>query len=174
MISVNHVTFTHSQGMVIMNADIYFWGWLILALIFFVGELLTAGFFLVAFGVGAALAALFALLGVDIVWQLAIFVVVSAVVVFSLRRFADSVSPAKQPAQVGVDRVLGKMAVVIETIDALNGTGIVRVNAEEWRALPENETDVIPARSLVEVLAVKGTRLVVRPLSTRDDDINEC
>lgn len=154
-----------------MNTDIYFWGWLILALIFLVGELLTAGFFLIAFGIGAALAAVAALLGIDIIWQLAIFVGVSAVTVFSLRRFADTVSPTKQPAQVGIDRVLGKKAVVVETINALNGTGIVRVDAEEWRALPEDESVIIPEKSAVEILEVRGTRLVVRPVSVNKDAI---
>ena len=146
-----------------MDSNIFFWGWLILALIFFGGELLTAGFFLVAFGIGAALAAIAALFGLDVVWQLAIFVGVSAIAVFSLRRFADTVSPKEQKAQVGIDRVLGKKAIVIETVDALNGTGIVRVDAEEWRALPEDESQIIPEKSAVEVLKVKGTRLVVRP-----------
>ncbi len=151
-----------------MSTDIFFWGWLILALIFFGGELLTAGFFLVAFGIGAALAAIAALLGLDIVWQLAIFVGVSALAVFSLRRFADKVSPQHLQARVGIDRVLGKKAVVIEPIDAINGTGIVRVDAEEWRALPEDETLIIPERTIVEVLRVKGTRLIVRPLPADD------
>ena len=147
-----------------MNTDIFFWGWLILALLFFLGELLTAGFFLVAFGVGAALAAIAALLGINIIWQLGIFVVVSALVVFSLRRFADTVTPKHQPTQVGIDHVLGKKAIVVETIDAINGTGRVRVDAEEWRALPEDESQIIPEKSIVEVLQVKGTRLIVRPL----------
>ena len=155
-----------------MQSAIFFWGWLILALIFFVGELLTAGFFLVAFGIGAALAAVAAFAGLDILWQLGIFVVVSAIAVFSLRRFADSVSPTKPRAQVGIDRVLGKKAVVIESINALNGTGIVRVDAEEWRALPEDRTQIIPEKSTVEVLEVNGTRLVVRPLSLPVDSEN--
>ena len=146
-----------------METDIFFWGWLILALIFFGGELLTAGFFLVAFGIGAALAAAAAFFGVDIIWQLVIFVGVSAVAVFSLRHFAESVSPPQQHAKVGVDRVLGKKAIVIETIDAVNGTGIVRVDAEEWRALPKDASQIIPEKSAVEVLAVNGTRLIVRP-----------
>jgi len=150
-----------------MNTDLFFWGWLILALLFFVGELLTAGFFLVAFGVGAALAALAALLGVDLVWQMAIFVVTSSIAVFSLRRFADKVLPPQQPAQVGIDRVLGKKAIVVETISPLDGTGIVRVDAEEWRALPEDESMVIPAKTTVEVLEVRGTRLVVRPIEDK-------
>ncbi len=148
-----------------MSTDIFFWGWLILALVFFVGELLTVGFFLVAFGVGAALAGVVALLGFGLFWQFGVFVVVSMVAVFSLRRFADKVTPATPVSQVGVDRVLGRRAVVVETIDAINGTGIVRVDAEEWRAIPENEGQVIPAKTPVEVLAVRGTRLVVRPIA---------
>ncbi len=153
-----------------MQTDIYFWGWLILALVFFAGEILTAGFFLVAFGVGAALAALAALLGLAILWQLAIFVIGSAIALFLSRRFAESVSPPEQPAKVGVDRVLGKKAVVIEPLDAVRGTGIVRVDAEEWRALPKDASQVIPANSIVEVVAVEGTRLVVRPTESAEAD----
>ena len=147
-----------------MNTDIYFWGWLILALVFLAGEIVTAGFFLAAFGVGAALAAVAAMLGMNIVWQLAIFVFISSVALILSRRFAESVSPSEQPVKVGIDRVLGKKAVVIEPLDAMHGTGIVRVNAEEWRALPEDGSQVIPVNSIVEVVAVKGTRLVVRPV----------
>ncbi len=146
-----------------MKTDIFFWGWLILALIFFAGEILTAGFFLAAFGVGAALAALAAILGLDIIWQLAIFVLVSSIALFLSRRFAESVSPPPQKAQVGIDRVRGKRAVVIETINVIQGTGIVRVDAEEWRAVPEDASQTIPENAIVQVVDVKGTRLVVRP-----------
>ncbi|HHB90374.1 MAG TPA: NfeD family protein [Anaerolineae bacterium] len=147
-----------------MTMDIYFWGWLILALIFFVGEMFTAGFFLAAFGVGAALAALAALFGLNIVWQLAIFTLASAIALFLSRRFAESVTPPQQPVNVGIDRVLGKMAVVIEPVNAVQGTGIVRVDMEEWRAVPEDPSITIPTKSIVEIVAVEGTRLVVRPV----------
>lgn len=149
-----------------MHVDIYFWGWLILALLFFVGELLTVGFFLVAFGAAAVLSALAAGFGLGIVWQLMIFIVFSLIFVFSLRRFADTVSPPQQNAQVGIDRVLGKKAIVVEPINGVSGTGIVRVDAEEWRALPEEPGMEIPERTTVEVVRVEGTRLVVRPLTS--------
>ena len=151
-----------------MNIDIYFWGWLILALVFFAGEILTAGFFLAAFGVGAALAALAAAMGVDVIWQLVAFIAGSSIALFLSRRFAESVTPADSPARVGIDRVLGKKAVVIEPIDALQGTGIVRVDAEEWRALPEDPHQTFPETAIVEVVAVDGTRLIVRPVSQED------
>jgi len=148
-----------------MQTDIYFWGWMILALIFFAGELLTAGFFLVAFGIGAAVAGIAALLGLNLVWQLLLFSLLSSLVVFSLRGFADKITPSNSPAKIGIDRVLGKKAVVIETIDSIEGTGLIRVDTEKWRALPEDPQQVIPENTTVKVLAVEGTRLVVRPIS---------
>ena len=53
--------------------NILVWVWAGLALIFFIAEIFTAGFFLICFGIGAAVAALLALLGVDAIWQLAAF-----------------------------------------------------------------------------------------------------
>lgn len=153
-----------------MYTDIFFWGWLILAIIFFVGELMTAGFFLVAFGIGAVIAAITVLFDLGIAWQLIVFIVVSSLVVFSLRHFADRISRPDQPIQVGIDRVKGKTAIVTETIDPINETGIVRVAAEEWRAVPEDSHQIIPARSIVRVLAVNGTRLVVKPVEQESEE----
>ena len=53
------------------------WIWMIIAALFIIGEIFTAGFFLFCFGIGAAVAGVLALLGVSFGWQLAIFVVVS-------------------------------------------------------------------------------------------------
>jgi len=147
-----------------IHTDIFFWGWLILAIVFFVGELMTAGFFLMAFGVGAAVAAIIALLGLSLVWQLVVFIVISSLIVVSLRRFADRISRPEKVIQVGIDRVMGKTAIVTEPIDPINETGIVRVDAEEWRAIPANGHQIIPERSLVKVLSVEGTRLVVEAI----------
>ena len=96
--------------------DMWFWIWLVLAAVLIVGEMLTAGFFLLPFGIGAALAALLNWLGVALAWQWAAFLVASAVLLLSLRKFADRVTH-EPPEKVGVDRLVGKQAVVIEAID---------------------------------------------------------
>ncbi|GAB4564082.1 MAG: hypothetical protein Kow0047_13510 [Anaerolineae bacterium] len=138
------------------------WVWLLIAIFFFVTEIFTAGFVLACFGVGAVVAAIVAFFGLDLVWQLLLFVVVSLVSVLLSRPFAERVT-GQQPAAVGVDRVLGKRAIVIQEIDPVTGTGRVRVDREEWRA------DSIDGRrieqgSQVLVLAVEGTHLKVRPV----------
>jgi len=142
------------------------WIWMIIAAIFVVGEIFTAGFFLLWFGVGAALAAILAILGLGIGWQLGSFVVVSGVLFVISRRFAERFSK-KQPPGIGADRFIGKECVVLEEIDNMKNTGRVRLKKEEWRA--DSETgEVIPAGARVEVTGLDGTHLVVKILKEEE------
>jgi membrane protein implicated in regulation of membrane protease activity len=68
------------------------WIWAGLAVLFFIAELFTAGFFLVCFGVGAVASAVAAGLGVPPIWQLAIFVTTSALALLLLRPFAQRIN----------------------------------------------------------------------------------
>ena len=134
--------------------------WMIIAALFVVGEIFTAGFFLLWFGIGAAVAGLLALFGLGFGWQLGAFVLVSGVLFVVSRRFAEKFSK-KQPPGIGADRVIGRQGIVLEEIDNVKNTGRVRLKKEEWRA--ENETgEVIPIGSQVEVIRLDGTHLVVK------------
>lgn len=44
------------------------------------------------------------------------------------------------------------------------GNGRVRVGTQEWSAMPENDDDVIKAGAEVEVLEIKGVKVIVREL----------
>jgi membrane protein implicated in regulation of membrane protease activity len=142
------------------------WIWMIIAAIFVVGEIFTAGFFLLWFGVGAAVAGVLAILGLSFGWQLAAFAVVSLVLFASSRRFAERFSK-KQPPGIGADRFIGKQGVVLEDIDNVKNVGRVRLDKEEWRA--DSETgEAIPAGTQVEVVRLDGTHLVVKTIEKED------
>lgn len=81
------------------------WFWVILSAFLVVGEIFTAGFFILPFGIGAAVAALVAWLGFDLVWQWATFLIVSIPALLLLKRFADRVTP-DAALRVAGDRVL--------------------------------------------------------------------
>jgi membrane protein implicated in regulation of membrane protease activity len=134
--------------------------WMILAAIFIVGEIFTAGFFIMWFGVGAAAAGLGALLGLGMGWQLAIFIFVSLFLVLISRKFANKITKA-QPAGIGADRFIGKKAVVIEEIDNIKGTGRIRMDREEWRAESQSG-EIIPVDARVETVHIEGTHLIVQ------------
>jgi membrane protein implicated in regulation of membrane protease activity len=142
-----------------MSANIG-WIWIVLAALFFVGEIFSAAFFLLWFGVGAAIAGVLALLGVGFGLQLIVFIVVSFALFAVSRRFAERFTK-KQPAGIGADRFTGQPCVVLEEIDNSKNAGRVRLDREEWRAESESGEVLAPGTRVV-VARPSGTHLVVR------------
>jgi membrane protein implicated in regulation of membrane protease activity len=140
----------------------FWWIWMILAAVCIVAEILTAGFFIFWFGIGALAAGILSLIGLGAGWQWAAFVVVSGALLAVSRRFAERFTK-KQPPGIGADRFIGKKGIVLETIDNKNNTGRIRLDKEEWRADSESER-VIPAGKRVEVIRVDGTHMMVKPI----------
>ena len=139
----------------------YWWVWMIVAAVFVIGEIFTAGFFLLPFGIGAALAGLVALMGGGMIWQLVVFVVASLILFLVSRRFAERVSK-EQPPGIGADRFIGQVCVVLEGINNLSNKGRVRMGKEEWRAESADGGDIASGTRVV-VVRLSGTHLVVEP-----------
>lgn len=140
--------------------DVWFWIWSILALILFVAEIFTAGFFMLPFGLGAAVAALLAYLEIPVVWQTVGFIAVSSVAFALLRQLAERLTH-EPPQKTGVDRLIGKHGVVTEEIVPDSSYGQVWVEREEWRADAPGE-GTLPVGAAVEIYKVEGAHLVVR------------
>jgi len=136
------------------------WFWVILSAFLVVGEIFTAGFFLLPFGIGAAFTAALAFMGVSLVWQWAVFVIVSVALLLPLKRFADRITP-DSGVGVAADRVIGKVGLVLEAVQPHGVTGRVRLGSEEWRASSDSE-ETIPEGATIEVQRIDGTHVVVR------------
>jgi membrane protein implicated in regulation of membrane protease activity len=145
-----------------MSANIW-WIWMVLAALFVVGEIFTAAFFLLWFGVGAAVAGVLALLGVGLWLQLVVFIVVSFALFAASRKLADRFTK-KQPPGIGADRFIGQSCVVLDEIHNARNTGRVRMDREEWRADSESG-EIIPSGTRVVVVGIEGTHLVVKKAS---------
>ena len=141
-----------------MDFEVWRWVWTILAVVMLIGEIFTAGFFLLPFGIGAAAAALLAWFEAGPAAQWLTFFVVSIISLFYVRRFVHH-QDDDDPTPVGSNRYLNAKAVVLEAIDPAAGTGMVRMESEKWRATTEGES--IEAGTPVKVLRITGSRLVV-------------
>ena len=136
--------------------------WMAVAAVFIIGEIFTLGFFLLWFGIGAAVAGILAIFGLGGSWQWGAFAVVSGVLFVLSRRFAERFSK-KQPPGIGADRFIDKKGVVLEEVDNIKNSGRIRMGKEEWRA--ESDTgEVIPVGKMVEVTKLVGTHVVVKTL----------
>ena len=143
------------------DPEVWNWIWAGLALLLGVGEMLTAGFFLLPFAIGAVFAAAASWLNVAPAVSLFVFIVVSILALVGLQRFVKR-EDEEQPA-VGANRFMQKLAIVLEPVDRSGGTGRVRMDTELWRATTD-QNDIIDAGTEVRIVDVRGTRLVVEPV----------
>lgn len=147
--------------------DTWFWVWASLAAVLSIAEIFTGGFFMLPFGVGAAVAGLANYLGIDLGWQWAIFIGSSAILLALLRSYSHRMR--SEPSQrFGGDRLVGQTGVVSEMLDDRRGHGMVRIQREEWRADAPGYEPVAEGERVV-VLAVEGTHLLVKPLEATND-----
>ena len=154
-----------SRAMDLSSAETWRWIWLGAAVTLLVGEILVAGsFFFLPFAGGALAAAIAAFLGLSVALEWLAFVVVSALasaVLWPLGRRLDQRTPHHP---IGANRWVGRQAFVLRDIPGgPGGTGLIRLDREEWRA-ESLMGDPIPAGSTVLVSRVDGTRLIVLPL----------
>jgi membrane protein implicated in regulation of membrane protease activity len=122
--------------------------WLIVAVIFGVGEVLTLGFFLAPFAAGALVAS-----GL-------VFLAVSTVALAGLRPVARR--HLRTPAQLrtGTAALVGRTATVVEQVT--DGSGCVKLEGELWSARAFDEDQVIEPGARVHVIEIRGaTALVV-------------
>ena len=137
------------------------WIWMALAAIFIIAEIFTASFFILWFGIGAAVAGVLALLELGPGWQWGSFVIVSGVLLVISRKFAERFTK-EQPPGIGADRFIGKEGIVQEEIDNIKDTGRVRMDKEVWRAESESG-EVISQGTRVTVTRLDGVHLIVKP-----------
>ncbi len=134
--------------------------WSIAAVLLIIVEILTAGFVLGSFGVAAFITAIVAYIGFPIEFQLIVFIAASLVMFFTLRPIAKKYLAPKKKIETNVHRLIGKKAIVIETIDNFRQTGRVKIDGDDWRARTESQ-EVIPVGREVIIKVVDSATLIV-------------
>jgi membrane protein implicated in regulation of membrane protease activity len=135
--------------------------WLILAVVFGVGEIATLGFFLAPFAGGAAIAAVVSAAGLPFVASLAVFLVVSVVLLAALRPVARSHRRMPPQIRTGTAALVGKTAMVLERIANDEGVGVVRIDGEVWTARAYMDEETYEAGTRVQVVEIRGATALV-------------
>ena len=138
--------------------------WLCILIATIVIELATMGLTTIWFAGGALVALIAAALGAHIAVQIALFVIVSVVLLIFTRPVAMKYFN-KDREKTNVESMTGKQAIETEEIDNLKGQGTVTVDGQEWSARAKEEGVVIPEGAVVTVLEVSGVKLLVEEKS---------
>jgi membrane protein implicated in regulation of membrane protease activity len=135
--------------------------WLIAAVVFGVGEILTLGFFLAPFAGGALVAALVSAAGGGAIASWATFLVVSLALLAALRPLARRHLRQPPALRTGTAALVGRTGLVVERIANDEGVGCVRIDGEVWTARAYDEDAVIEAGTRVQVLEIRGATALV-------------
>lgn len=140
------------------------WIWLAVMLLALVCEGCTTALVSIWFVPPAIISMILAVIGVDVWIQVVVFFVVAiaSIAVFH-SVFKKKLAITKKKA-TNTDVLIGEKAVVTEDIDNLRAIGCVKVNGQLWSALNENETETVKIGDVVEIVAVKGVKLVCRKI----------
>lgn len=136
--------------------------WIVVAVLFALIEGATVALVTLWFALGAVAAAIAAQLGASMLFQVGIFVVVSAVLLFATRPIVKKIG-VKKPQRTNADRVIDMEGVVIKKIDDISGDGQVKISGQIWTAVSRDNESIEPG-VMVKVLEIKGVKLVVTPV----------
>ncbi|HXP28609.1 MAG TPA: NfeD family protein [Solirubrobacteraceae bacterium] len=136
--------------------------WLVAACVLGIGEMHQGGFYLAPFALGAALAAVLALLGVGAPLSAVAFLGGSALVFATLRPVAQRHRRLPPAIRTGAAALVGRPALVLERIANDEGVGCVKIDGGEvWTARSYDEHEEIPAGERVEVVEIRGATALV-------------
>jgi membrane protein implicated in regulation of membrane protease activity len=135
--------------------------WLVLAALLGVAEVMTTTLAFGLLAVAAAVAAIVGAVGLGLPIQLIAFVAAAVAGLGVVRPLA--VRHIRQPPllKTGTSALVGRSAIVTEEVTPLDGR--VRIGGEVWSARSYDESQVIPAGSQVDVLAIEGATALVHP-----------
>lgn len=134
--------------------------WVIAAIIFAIIEIYTPSFFIIWFSVGSLFAALTSVFTNNIPIQLAVFLVVSVILVLSTKKITDKFITKKNSYKTNSDAYIGKVGIVTEKINSIEAKGRVKIQGESWKAATSNE-ETIEKGEKVKVEKIDGVTLYV-------------
>ena len=151
-----------------LDLSVWPWVWLATAVIFALVELIVVGgsFVILPWAVSAFVAAVLAFYDVPVEVQWSVFLFGGGAIFVLMYRWAQRFMKESTMAPgVGADRLVGMTAIVTTPIvpDDTDRRGRVSIEGEVWGALPESEIG-FETGSKVMVVAMQGTRVVVKPL----------
>lgn len=138
--------------------------WLILAGIFLIMEIITVGFLVFWFSVGALVAMIASFFISSIVAQASIFVIASTILLFATRPFVEKLTKKDTEVKTNAYSIEGKTAKVIVDVEPIDGKGQIKIGNEIWSAKSYNDT-VIPKDTEVLVEKIDGVKAIIKPLN---------
>ncbi len=143
---------------------IYIWlGVLILSIIV---EAATTSLVSIWFAGGALIAMILSIPSIIPFWvEIIAFVVVSIVLMICFRSLSLKLLK-RSTTRSNIDEIIGSKGVIIKKVTPIE-RGEVKINDIVWTAMSYQENETIEVDTVVEVCALKGNKLYVKPINNK-------
>ena len=135
------------------------WIWLAVIVVSAILEAISMGLTSVWFTIAGVVSLILALLNVDLWIQVAVFVVLSLILIVFLRKFAKKYLLGNIKSKTNTDLMIGSYVRMLKQSD-FDNLGAVEINGVVWGVKSKNG-DVLPENSIVKIIAVEGNKLIV-------------
>lgn len=135
--------------------------WLVLVAVLVVIEIISLGLTTIWFAGGALVAAIVAGFNGPIWLQVILFLIVSIALLIFTRPLAEKHLNSKLE-KTNIDSLVGSKAIVLSTINNIEGTGQIKLNGVEWSAKNVEEDSIITEGTQVIVTEIQGVKAIVK------------
>lgn len=136
--------------------------WLIVAGVCLIIEIMTVGFLIFWFAIGALFAMIVSFFTNNLIIQTSVFVLSSGILIFATKPFVKNFVNKKDSIKTNVYSIVGKTGIVTKDIDTIQALGQVKVDGEIWSAIGLNDTTISQGTE-VEIKEIKGVKAIVTP-----------
>ena len=135
-----------------------------MAVICLILEMTAGDFFIICFSIGAVFAAITALIGGNIYWQLLLFAIFTLISLFWVRPFAQRYLHKGEDNRVSnADALMGRQGRVVESVKA-DGFGRVQIDGDIWKAVTNEPQDIVAGKN-VRVVGRERTSITVETVN---------
>lgn len=143
------------------TAEEWLFVWLAIIVVTIAIEIITVGLTSIWLTGGALAALIVSLLGGHWGLQIAVFFIVTFLLIYFTRPWALKYLESRKVA-TNYEEIIGKSVRVIERVDNKNGTGKVDYNGMEWTARAVEEDAIFEADERAIVCDVQGVKLLIK------------
>jgi len=144
------------------------WFWVALAVIFAIIEACTLGLTTIWFAISALVMVFLSFLPIPLVYQVMIFLAISAVLLFFTRPIAIKKFKIGKE-KTNVDGLIGKCALVTKKITEFD-RGEVKLNGQIWTARTEDGS-TLEEGSKCEIVRIEGVHAIVKAYDEGKGDV---
>lgn len=135
--------------------------WILISGFFVILEMMTVGFLVFWFAVGALFAMITSLFIDNIIAQTTVFLISSSIFILLTRPLVEKFTK-EDMVKTNAYSIIGKKAIVTKDIDSTYNSGQIRINGEVWSARSSEQGHTYEKGSEVEIVSIDGVKAIIK------------